>query len=188
MNPWIYMYDGDEVWDQPEKELLLKYSLPFNSRLLEEKGQLIIDPEYGYEFSHTLEEQIQGQLRNGFAMIDFYESKDSRNRLSQFGSDYIANLSVKLQENRLENRKVEEYWKRFKSEINVDSNNYDLASREFKAAIDEIDKTITNLQKTKAALLSSENNLRLANNKADDLTVKKLIKNNPTMKEKFKNV
>src|SRR5574341_666074 len=65
MNPWIYMYDGDEVWDQPEKELLLKYSLPFNSRLLEEKGQLIIDPEYGYEFSHTLEEQIQGQLRNG---------------------------------------------------------------------------------------------------------------------------
>lgn len=47
MNPWIYMYDGDEVWDQPEKELLLKYSLPFNSRLLEEKGQLIIDPEYG---------------------------------------------------------------------------------------------------------------------------------------------
>ncbi|MDU2024413.1 MAG: methyltransferase domain-containing protein [Finegoldia magna] len=96
MNPWIYMYDGDEVWDQPEKELLLKYSLPFNSRLLEENGQLIIDPEYGYEFSHTLEEQIQGQLRNGFAMIDFYESKDSRNRLSQFGSDYIANLSVKL--------------------------------------------------------------------------------------------
>lgn len=66
--------------------------------------------------------------------------------------------------------------------------NYDLASRKFKAAIDEIDKTITNLQKTKAALLSSENNLRLANNKADDLTVKKLIKNNPTMKEKFKNV
>ena len=44
-------------------------------------------------------------------MIDFYESKDSRNRLSQFGSDYIANLSVKLQENRLENSKVEEYWK-----------------------------------------------------------------------------
>ena len=96
MNPWIYIYDGDEVWDQPEKELLLKYSLPFNSRLLEEKGQLIIDPEYGYEFSHTLEEQIQGQLKNGFAMIDFYESKDSRNRLSQFGSDYIANLSIKL--------------------------------------------------------------------------------------------
>ncbi|MGO3596479.1 DUF2130 domain-containing protein [Enterococcus faecalis] len=63
--------------------------------------------------------------------------------------------------------------------------NYDLASRKFKTAIDEIDKTITHLQKTKDALLSSENNLRLANNKADDLTVKKLVKNNPTMKEKF---
>lgn len=63
--------------------------------------------------------------------------------------------------------------------------NYDLASRKFKAAIDEIDKTITHLQKTKDALLSSENNLRLANNKADDLTVKKLVQKNPTMKEKF---
>ena len=66
--------------------------------------------------------------------------------------------------------------------------NYDLASRKFKTAIDEIDKTITHLQKTKDALLSSENNLRLANNKADDLTVKKLVKNNPTMKEKFENL
>lgn len=63
--------------------------------------------------------------------------------------------------------------------------NYDLASRKFMTAIDEIDKTIRNLQKTKEALLSSENNLRLANNKAEDLTVKKLVKNNPTMKEKF---
>lgn len=63
--------------------------------------------------------------------------------------------------------------------------NYDLASRKFKTAIGEIDKTIDHLQKTKEALLSSENNLRLANNKADDLTVKKLTKNNPTMKSKF---
>ena len=63
--------------------------------------------------------------------------------------------------------------------------NYDLASRKFKTAIDEIDKTITHLQKTKDALLGSENNLRLANNKANDLTVKKLTKDNPTMAEKF---
>ncbi|MCZ4409072.1 DUF2130 domain-containing protein [Cryomorphaceae bacterium 1068] len=63
--------------------------------------------------------------------------------------------------------------------------NYDLASRKFKTAIDEIDKTISHLQKTKAALLSSENNLRLANNKADDLTIKKLTHGNPTMKAKF---
>lgn len=63
--------------------------------------------------------------------------------------------------------------------------NYDLASRKFKTAIDEIDKTIRHLQKTKEALLSSENNLRLANNKADDLTIKKLTYGNPTMKAKF---
>ncbi len=63
--------------------------------------------------------------------------------------------------------------------------NYDLASRKFKAAIDGIDKTISQLQKTKDALLSSENNLRLANNKADDLTIKKLTHGNPTMKSRF---
>lgn len=63
--------------------------------------------------------------------------------------------------------------------------NFELASRKFKTAIDEIDKTINHLQKTKDALLSSENNLRLANNKADDLTIKKLTHGNPTMKAKF---
>lgn len=63
--------------------------------------------------------------------------------------------------------------------------NYELASRKFMTAISEIEKTISHLEKTKAALLSSENNLRLANNKAEDLTIKKLTYNNPTMKEKF---
>lgn len=63
--------------------------------------------------------------------------------------------------------------------------NYELASRKFQTAIDEIDKTILHLQKTKEALLSSENNLRLANNKAADLTVKKLTRKNPTMKAAF---
>ena len=65
------------------------------------------------------------------------------------------------------------------------SKNYELASKKFKTAIEEIDKTIDHLQKTKEALLSSENNLRLANNKAEDLTIKKLTKNNPTMEAKF---
>jgi hypothetical protein len=63
--------------------------------------------------------------------------------------------------------------------------NYELASKKFKTAIKEIDNTINHLQKTKDALLGSENNLRLANNKADDLTVKKLTKKNPTMAAKF---
>jgi hypothetical protein len=63
--------------------------------------------------------------------------------------------------------------------------NYELASRKFKIAIEEIDKTIDHLQKTKEALLSSENNLRLANNKTEELTIKKLTRGNPTMTAKF---
>ena len=63
--------------------------------------------------------------------------------------------------------------------------NYELASRKFKVAIEEIDKTIDHLNKTKEALMSSENNLRLANNKAEDLTIKKLTRGNPTMQAKF---
>ncbi len=63
--------------------------------------------------------------------------------------------------------------------------NYRIASEKFKKAIDEIDKTIDHLQKTKDALLSSENNLRLANNKAENLTIKKLTNNNPTMSRMF---
>ena len=63
--------------------------------------------------------------------------------------------------------------------------NYDLASRRFKTAIEEIDKTIDHLQKTKDALLGSENNLRLANNKAADLTIRRLTRGNPTMAAKF---
>ncbi len=63
--------------------------------------------------------------------------------------------------------------------------NYELASKKFKTAIEEIDKTIDHLQKTKDALLSSENNLRLANNKAEDLSIKKLVRGNPTMTAKF---
>jgi hypothetical protein len=63
--------------------------------------------------------------------------------------------------------------------------NYDLASRKFQTAIDEIDKSIDHLQKTKDALLGTDRNLRLANNKAQDVTIKKLTKGNPTMAAKF---
>ena len=66
--------------------------------------------------------------------------------------------------------------------------NYRLASEKFATAIEEIDKTIDHLQKTKAALLSSENNLRLANNKADELSIKKLTKNAPSVKAMFDNL
>ena len=63
--------------------------------------------------------------------------------------------------------------------------NYDLASRKFQTAIDEIDKSINHLQKTKDALMSTDRNLRLANDKAQDVTVKKLTRKNPTMKAAF---
>lgn len=80
----------------------------------------------------------------------------------------------------------------FESELetfkNSFSKNYQLASRKFTEAIEGIDKTINQLQKTKEALLSSENNLRLANDKAEGLTIKKLVKNNPTMKTRFEDL
>ena len=64
--------------------------------------------------------------------------------------------------------------------------NYELANRKFITAIKEIDKTISHLQKTKDALISSDRNLRLANDKAEDLTIKRLVHGNQTMKAKFK--
>ena len=63
--------------------------------------------------------------------------------------------------------------------------NYDLAGKKFQTAIDEIDKSINHLQKTKDALLGTDRNLRLANDKAQDVTIKKLTRGNPTMKAKF---
>ena len=77
----------------------------------------------------------------------------------------------------------------FENQLNEFKNkfayNYRQASEKFKKAIEEIDKTIDHLNKIKEALVGSENNLRLANNKAEDLTIKKLTRNNPTMKAKF---
>ena len=64
--------------------------------------------------------------------------------------------------------------------------NVKLYSDKLKTAIEEIDKTISHLEKTKSALLSSDNNLRIANNKADDLSIKKLVRNNPTMAARFR--
>ena len=68
---------------------------------------------------------------------------------------------------------------------NAFGRNYELASRQFQTAVVEIDKSITHLQKTKEALLKSSNNVRLANDKAQDVTVKKLVRENPTMRGKF---
>jgi len=129
----------------------------------------IVDVSYKYEKMYVVRPQffipIITLLRN--AAMNSMEYKAELNLMRNQNID-ITNFEEKINA--------------FKTGF---ARNYDLASRKFKTAIDEIDKTISHLQKTKDALLSSENNLRLANNKADDLTIKKLTYGNPTMKAKF---
>ena len=107
--------------------------------------------------------------------------------ITLFRNAALNSMKYKAELNLMKNQNVD--ITNFEEKINTFkegfARNYDIASRRFKTAIDEIDKTIIHLQKTKDALLSSENNLRLANNKADDLTIKKLTHGNPTMKAKF---
>jgi hypothetical protein len=94
---------------------------------------------------------------------------------------YKAELALVRNQN-VDITNFEENMNKFKEGF---AKNYQLASRQIGTAIEEIDKTIDHLQKTKDALLSSENNLRLANNKTEDLTIKRLTRGNPTMTAKF---
>jgi hypothetical protein len=98
--------------------------------------------------------------------------------------EYKAELNLVKNQN-LDITNFEEKMNKFKEGF---ARNYDLASRRFKEAIDGINKTITELEKTKTALLASENNLRLANEKTEELTIKKLTYKNPTMIEAFKTI
>ena len=95
--------------------------------------------------------------------------------------DYRKELAL-IKEQNIDITHFEENMNTFKEGF---SRNYNLASKKFSEAIEEIDKTITHLEKIKKALLSSENNLRLANNKVEDLSIKKLTHKNPTMKAMF---
>lgn len=129
----------------------------------------IVDVSYRYEKMYVIRPQffipIISILRNAALSALQYKTElaEVRNR----------NIDITNFENSMED---------FKTKF---ARNYDLASRKFQTAIDEIDKTIDHLQKTKDALLGSERNLRLANDKAQDLTIKKLTRKNPTMKAKF---
>lgn len=141
--------------------------------LLESDNELyntgIVDVSYKYKKMYVVRPQffipIITLLRN--AAMNSMEYKAELNMMRNQNVD-ITNFE----------EKIDSFRKGF-------AYNYDLASRKFTKAIEEIDKTISHLNKTKEALLSSENNLRLANNKADDLTIKKLTYGNPTMKAKF---
>lgn len=141
--------------------------------MLEPENELynegIVDVSYRYEKMYVIRPQffipIISILRNAALSALQYKTElaEVRNQ----------NIDIANFENSMED---------FKTKF---ARNYDLASRKFQTAIDEIDKTIDHLQKTKEALLGSERNLRLANDKAQDLTIKKLTRKNPTMKAKF---
>lgn len=141
--------------------------------MLEPENELysegIVDVSYRYEKMYVIRPQffipIISILRNAALSALQYKTElaEVRNQ----------NIDITNFENSMED---------FKTKF---ARNYDLASRRFQTAIDEIDKTIDHLQKTKEALLGSERNLRLANDKAQDLTIKKLTRKNPTMKAKF---
>ena len=141
--------------------------------LLERDSELynagIVDVSYRYEKMYVIRPQffipIITLLRN--AALGSLKYKQELAEYKQQNID-VTNFEAKMEE--------------FKSGF---ARNYDLASRRFQTAIEEIDKTISHLQKTKDALLSSENNLRLANNKAESLTIKRLTRGNPTMKAAF---
>lgn len=141
--------------------------------LLEPESELynggIVDVSHRYQKMYVVRPQffipIITLLRNAAQKSLSYKGELARMREQNLD---ITNFESELEE--------------FKSGFD---RNYDLASRRFKTAIEEIDKTIDHLQKTKDALLGSENNLRLANNKAQDLTIKKLTRGNPTMAAKF---
>lgn len=141
--------------------------------LLEPESELynqgIVDVSYRYEKMYVIRPQ-------------FFIPMISILRNASMGAlAYKSELAVVRNQN-IDITNFEEQMETFKAGF---GRNFDLASRRFQTAIDEIDKTITHLQKTKDALLSSENNLRLANNKAQDLTIKRLTRNNPTMQAAF---
>ena len=141
--------------------------------LLEPENELynggIVDVSYKYEKMYV----IRPQFFLPIISLLVQTSKKSLEYKKQLAIAQSQSIDVTNFENQL---------MEFKDKF---AKNYRLASDKFKTAIDEIDKSIDHLQKIKAALIGSENNLRLANDKAEALTIKKLTRNNPTMKAKF---
>ena len=141
--------------------------------LLEPESELynagIVDVSYEYEKMYVIRPQF------------FTPMITLLRNAAENGHSYRRELAEVRQQN-LDITHFEDALEDFKERF---GKNYDTASRKFQAAIDEIDKTISHLQKVKDNLTSSENQLRLANKKADELTIRKLTWKNPTMREKF---
>lgn len=157
--------------DKDRKEKKCEYAVLVS--LLEENNDYyndgIVDVSYAYDKMYVVRPQF------------FIPIITLIKNLSKKSLDYKKELALAKNQN-IDITRFEENINNFKDAF---SKNYRLASERFKKAIEEIDKTIDHLQKTKDALLSSENNLRLANNKADDLTIKKLTVNSPSVKKMF---
>ncbi len=157
--------------DKDRREKNCEYAVLVS--LLEEDSELynsgIVDVSYRYEKMYVIRPQF-------FIPLITLLRNAALNSLQ-----YKRELAVIKNQN-LDITHFEEDMNEFKEKF---GRNFRLASEKFQKAIDEIDKTIDHLQKTKEALLSSENNLRLANNKAEELSIKRLTKNNPTMQQKF---
>lgn len=157
--------------DKDRREKNCEYAVLVS--LLEEDSELynsgIVDVSYKYEKMYVIRPQF-------FIPLITLLRNAALNSIQ-----YREQLAVIKNQN-IDITHFEEEMNDFKDKF---GRNYRLASEKFQKAIDEIDKTIDHLQKTKDALLSSENNLRLANNKAEELSIKRLTKNNPTMQQKF---
>lgn len=93
-NPLIYMFK-DEALSDESLLLTLEFPLPYNGRLELERGRIALDADTGYQFSHSWEAHLGGQLRAGFLLKDFFEDTDRRARLSAYSSLYAASLALK---------------------------------------------------------------------------------------------
>jgi hypothetical protein len=157
--------------DKDRKEKKCEYAVLVS--LLEEGNELyntgIVDVSYKYPKMYVVRPQF-------FIPIITLLRNAAMNSLK-----YKAELALVRNQN-IDITNFEDNVNKFKEGF---AKKYNLASRQFKTAVEEIDKTISHLQKIKEALLSSENNLRLANKKTEDLTIKKLTHGNPTMTNKF---
>jgi ubiquinone/menaquinone biosynthesis C-methylase UbiE len=94
-NPIVYMFADEDVEPSATSPLACKFPLPYNGRVLEALGRIVTEEE-GYQFSHSLETQLGGQLQAGFLIKDLFEDSEPDNRLANFTKLYIADLAVKL--------------------------------------------------------------------------------------------
>lgn len=163
--------DFFEKLDKDRKEKNCEYAVLVS--MLESDNELynggIVDVSYKYPKMYVVRPQC-------FIPIITLLRNAARNAY-----DYKKELAI-VKNQDIDVTNFEENLMKFKDDF---SRNYDIAHKKFNTAIEEIDKTIDHLQKVKDALLSSDNQLRIANNKVEDVSVKKLTKDNPTMKAKF---